>query len=68
MNGDLKTETMGAAIKAAPPVSISTATLCGVPINTVVMYATLVYTVLMGAHLIYKWWTEISDRRKERKQ
>lgn len=43
--------------KAAPPASVSIATLAGVHVNELVLWATLIYTTLMIGHklvLIYK--------------
>ena len=52
------TET-GAALlaKAAPPASVSLATLAGLQVSELVLWATLIYTVLMIGHkllAIYK--------------
>ena len=43
--------------KAAPPASVSLATLAGVQVSELVLWATLIYTVLMIGHklmAIYK--------------
>lgn len=45
------------AAKAAPPASVSLATLAGVQVSELVLWATLIYTVLMIGHklmAIYK--------------
>jgi hypothetical protein len=39
--------------KAAPPVSVSIASVAGYQISEVLLWATLVYTVLMIGHKIY---------------
>lgn len=39
--------------KAAPPVSISIASVAGYQISEVLLWATLIYTVLMIGHKIY---------------
>lgn len=49
----------GAAIvaKAAPPATVSLATLAGYQVSEILLWATLIYTVLMIAHkswVIYK--------------
>lgn len=33
--------------KVAPPVSVSIATIAGIPVSDIVLWATLIYTVLM---------------------
>lgn len=38
------------AIKAAPPATVSAATLAGVPVSELVLWATLLYTLLMICH------------------
>ena len=45
----------GAALvtKAAPPVSVSIASVAGYQISEVLLWATLIYTVLMIAHKMY---------------
>ena len=35
------------ATKVAPPVSVSIATIAGIPVSDIVLWATLFYTVLM---------------------
>ena len=51
--------------KLAPPAGVTVAGLAGIPISEVVLWATLIYTVLMIAHKLmamYKdasaWWRE----------
>jgi hypothetical protein len=44
-------ETAGAMLaKAAPPASVSVATLLGIPVSELVLWATLLYTMLMIVH------------------
>lgn len=44
-------ESIGAmAAKAAPPASVSIATLMGVPVSELVLWATLIYTLLLICH------------------
>lgn len=38
--------------KAGPPASVSIATLFGVPVSDLVLWATLIYTVLLAGHKI----------------
>jgi hypothetical protein len=44
---------MALVAKAAPPVSVSIATVAGYQISEVLLWATLVYTVLMICHKMY---------------
>ena len=49
------TETVVAvASKVAPPVTISLATVAGVQVSELVLWATLIYTVLMIGHKCYQ--------------
>jgi hypothetical protein len=44
-------ETAGAMLaKATPPASVSVATLLGMPVSELVLWATLLYTMLMIVH------------------
>lgn len=45
--------------KAAPPASVSIATVVGVPVSELVLWATLVYTVLMICHKTLVIWREL---------
>lgn len=46
-------------VKATPPATIGSMVLCGVPLSDVVLYATLVYTVLQLYFLLRdKWWRQ----------
>jgi hypothetical protein len=51
----------GAALvaKAAPPVSVSIASVAGYQISEVLLWATLIYTVLMIAHKIYTIYKDV---------
>jgi len=46
--------------KAAPPVSVSIATVAGMPVSELVLWGTLIYTVLLISHklmMIYRDFT-----------
>lgn len=43
-------------VKAAPPVTVAAATLAGMPVSDLVLWATLIYIVLQAAFLLYRWW------------
>jgi hypothetical protein len=53
-------ESVGAMVaKAAPPASVSLATIAGIPVSELVLWATLVYTVLMICHKSLALWREL---------
>lgn len=53
-------ETVGAiAAKAAPPVTISLATVAGYQVSELVLWATLIYTILMIGHKMYQIYKDI---------
>lgn len=48
------TESVGTiAVKAAAPVTVSLATVAGISVSEVLVWATLIYTVLMICHKVY---------------
>lgn len=54
------TESAGAiAAKAAPPVSVSIASVAGYQVSEILLWATLIYTVLMIGHKIYQIYRDI---------
>lgn len=50
------------SLKAAPPVTVAAATLAGMPVSDLVLWATLVYIVMQAAFLAYRWWRMATDR------
>jgi hypothetical protein len=55
MTTEHSTETVVAvASKVAPPVTISLATVAGVQVSELVLWATLIYTILMIGHKCYQ--------------
>ena len=58
----LTTETGVAMItKATPPVTVSLATVAGYQVSELVLWATLIYTVLMIGHKAYQIYKEIKE-------
>ena len=53
------------AIKAAPPATVSAATLAGVPVSELVLWATLLYTLLMIVHKMMSIWRDMRPCRIE---
>jgi hypothetical protein len=45
--------------KAAPPISVSIASVAGYQISEILLWATLIYTVLMIGHKIYVIYKDI---------
>jgi len=56
---DHQTET-GAAIiaKVAPPATVSIASLMGVQVSEILLWATLIYTILLIGHKLWQIWKE----------
>lgn len=53
-------ESAGAmAAKALPPASVSIATIAGMPVSDLVLWATLIYTVLMICHKAMAIWRDL---------
>jgi len=60
MTAEHTTEGAAALIaKAAPPVGVSLATVAGFQVSEVLLWATLVYTVLMICHKLYQIYKEV---------
>ena len=58
----LTTETGAAlATKAAPPVTVSLATVAGYQVSELVLWATLIYTALMIGHKVYQIYKDVSE-------
>ena len=45
--------------KVAPPVTISLATVAGYQVSELVLWATLIYTILMIGHKMYQIYKEV---------
>lgn len=57
-----QTETITAvAAKVAPPVTVSIATVMGVQVSDLVLWATLLYTVLMIVKTAYAFYRDIRN-------
>lgn len=53
------------ATKAAPPVTISAASLAGLPVNDLVLWATLVYTTLLIGQKLFQIYRDVTRRGAE---
>lgn len=47
------------ATKAAPPATVSLATLSGYQVSEILLWATLIYTVLMIGHKLYQIYKDV---------
>ena len=55
-----QTETITAvAAKVAPPATVSLATVAGYQVSELVLWATLIYTVLMIGHKVYQIYKDV---------
>jgi len=60
------TETgVGIATKAAAPVTVSLATVAGYQVSEVLLWATLIYTILMIGHKVYTIYKDVSNKPKD---
>lgn len=46
--------------KAAPPATVSIATMSGFPVSDILLWATLIYTVLMITHKIWQIYKDVT--------
>ena len=49
------------AAKTAPPVGVSLATVAGYQVSELVLWATLMYTILMIGHKVYQIYKEVTE-------
>lgn len=60
---DHQAETVTAvAAKVAPPATVSLATVAGYQVSELVLWATLVYTVLMIGHKVYQIYKDVTNK------
>lgn len=50
----------GMAAKASAPITVSLATVAGYQVSEILLWCTLIYTVLMIAHKLYSIYKEIT--------
>jgi len=58
---DSKETVAALAVKSAPPVTVSIASICGYPVSDVLVWATLIYTLLLIIQKIYQIYKEVKD-------
>lgn len=55
-------ETVGTIVaKVAPPATVSLATIMGIQVSELVLWATLIYTVLLITHKVWAIFKEFKD-------
>lgn len=52
----MKHEVSSEIARAAPPTAVIGASVAGVPLNDIILWATLVYLVLQIVFLARRWW------------
>jgi hypothetical protein len=50
-----KADIAAEAAKASPPVAVAGATVAGIQVNDLILWATLIYIVLQIGFLLYRW-------------
>lgn len=53
------------AMKSAPPVGVSLATVAGVQVSELLVWATLIYTLLMIGHKCYQIYKDVTDKKED---
>lgn len=50
-----KADIASEAAKVSPPVAVAGATVAGIQVNNLILWATLIYIVLQIGFLLYRW-------------
>jgi hypothetical protein len=53
----------GMAAKASAPITVSLATVAGYQVSEILLWCTLVYTVLMIAHKLYSIYKDVTTKQ-----
>ena len=64
MSTSHQTAETGAALiaKATPPVSVSIASIAGIQVSEILLWATLIYTILMIGHKLYSIYKDVTEK------
>jgi hypothetical protein len=57
--------TLAIAAKLAPPASVTAASIAGLPVSDLVLWITLIYTLLMIAHKLFAMYRDARDWWRE---
>jgi hypothetical protein len=60
-----KSDVAAEAAKAAPPITVAGATVAGVQVNDLILWATLIYLVLQIGFLLFRWQRLYFSRRSD---
>lgn len=62
-SSDQATESAAAiTAKLAPPATVSLATVMGIQVSELVLWATLIYTVLLIGHKVYQIYKDVTSK------
>lgn len=50
------------AAKLGPPATVSLATVMGIQVSEILVWATLIYTLLLIGHKIYQIWKDVTAK------
>jgi hypothetical protein len=64
LNMQQKSDLIAEGAKAAPPVTVVGATVAGVQVNDLILWATLIYLVLQIGFLLYRWHKMHTDNKE----
>ena len=53
---------VGASIKLAAPATVSIATIAGIDVSTIILWATLFYTILLILHKLWQMFRELYNK------
>jgi len=53
----------GMAAKASAPITVSLATVAGYQVSEILLWCTLIYTVLMIGHKLYSIYKDVTERK-----
>ena len=60
-----KSDVAADAAKATPPITVAGATVAGVQVNDLILWATLIYLVLQIGFLLFRWQRLYFSRRSD---
>ncbi len=60
-----KSDVAAEAAKATPPITVAGATVAGVQVNDLILWATLIYLVLQIGFLLFRWQRLYFSRRSD---
>lgn len=64
---DTLSQVVDGGLRAAPPVTLSAASFLGMGLEDWMYIFTIIYTIIQGAYLVYRWRHSHNKRKKEDK-